>query len=102
MKRNKTYTEANQVQKDKRDYCLERARNHANNDLQDVVIEDEKVLSFNGMLLFTIKIKAKPDTGMMFLCDKTFIVTIGRKGQVKSTKAGECKNLKVNKYCIFI
>jgi hypothetical protein len=52
-----------------------------------------------------MRMKAKPNTGMLFICDKTYHVEIGRLGGVRSyqldTKSPVDNPWKRNKYKIF-
>ena len=46
--------------------------------------EPYTIYDFNGTLSFLLKKQAKSDTGMLFLIDKSYLVTISRRGVVKS------------------
>lgn len=98
----KVYTEANKEQIHQRDLCLEGAKKHQDLTLFDVYIDLERVFDWNGTLQFFINIKAKPNTGMLFLSDKTFLVHIGRRGKVRSMNPTKDKKLKDNKHHLFI
>lgn len=99
----KTYTEPNKTQVYYRDFCLKGAKDKlASPELHDVTITNEQVWEFNGNLSFILSIKAKPNTGMLFICDKSWHVVIGRRGSVKSQLFHKESRLTRNKYCIFI
>lgn len=93
---------ANNRQIEVKEQCLISAKEHlVSPHLYDVKISNES-LTEGGRLLFTLSITAKPNTGMLFLNDKSWTVVIGRKGSVKSALVGRGKSLTTNKYKLFI
>lgn len=103
MKRKK-YTELTTHQVEAKELCIENATKNLSR-LQELEITNESLYEFSGVLVFFMRIKAKPDTGMLFICDKTYHVEIGRLGGVRSyqldTKSPVDNPWKRNKYKIF-
>ena len=103
----KPFKQANDVQKEMQRRCIE-AATYYSNDRFTVTASYEQVYEYKGQLCFVLSVEAKPNTGLLCLCNKSWIVEIGRRGQVKSKKiiggntpAASAK-LKVNKHIIFI
>lgn len=85
--------------------CLESLKTANNLTLWDCFISHETIYC-NGVLAFMLERKAKPNTGMLFLCDTTYHVKIGKRGAVYSYRVNftEKQNLpfKRNTYRVFI
>lgn len=98
----KQFTIPNKIQLYYKEVCIDSATKHKG-DYCEVTITNEKLYEFSGVLTFFLHVKAKENTGMLFLCDKTWFVKIGRRGGVRSTKMHDKKGIeRINRYCIFI
>lgn len=97
----RVYSTPNERQLAIRDLCRNNAQKHVSSDWE-ITIEDQHILPYGGILQFMIKKKAKPNTGMLFMTNKTWIVQVGRLGGVKSGGTQGSGNLKPNKFRIFI
>ncbi len=96
----KPFTKATQRQLAMKERVIESVKQNTGVYL-DVAVSHESVYDFNGKLAFIVKTIAKPDTGMIFLTEKSWLVTIGRKGAVYSMNVMGNKNPKRNKYLLF-
>lgn len=87
-----------------RDKCLENAQKYCS-EYFEAKISMESVYDFDGTFTFLLNISAKQDTGLLFLTNKCYIVTIGRRGKVMSRKISPIKEEekvpRSNKYLIF-
>lgn len=100
----KVYTEPTAYQVEAKQLCIENATRNLSQ-LQVLEITHETLYDHSGVLVFFMRMKAKPNTGMLFICDKTYHVEIGRLGGVRSyqldTKSPVDNPWKRNKYKIF-
>jgi hypothetical protein len=86
---------ANKAQLLTKEHIIELAKD-ACSEGQEVVISNETVYE-SGKLSFVLGIKAKPNTGMLFIVDKSFSITIGIKGGVTSERISYSSNDKPSK-----
>jgi hypothetical protein len=92
----------NKRQEEVKQQCLRSAKEHlCSPHLYDVEIGEERI-GEGGVLYFHLAIIAKPNTGMLFLNNKSWFVAVGRKGGVRSTLLGKGRGMTVNKYKLFI
>ena len=107
MHMKKVYTTANANQLHLKDRCLESAKQYMQ-DYQHVEITHETIYEWDGTTSFIISVNAKPNTGLMCLLNKSWIINISRRGTVRSKRIGVSlagksePKLKVNKHLLFI
>jgi hypothetical protein len=96
----KTASKANETQVKQKLRCLANLQKYASNEFT-CTITNEKII-LDGMLQFILSKEAKPNTGMLFLTNTSWVVHIGRRGKVRSLDCSKDEELTDNEYCTFI
>jgi len=101
----KQYTTATKYQLQLKEEIIEAAKMGCTSpEYFDIEVSYERIFLYSGALCFVLRSKAKENTGMLYMCERSYMVEIGRRGAVKTARINYDNNdvkLRSNKNYIF-